>query len=163
KECRLVTYAAYWVRAEIREFVVRSYRIVRLGTTKAERRALRAYRKTRETDAGVLSQMSGLGPDATERLLPVLCAHDASLDQPNAFGAALVDRLASRAISPEDQIVANDHKTKTRAEVDAFLRDLSPRERVILSSRWLRDDPVTLEALGRRFGISKERVRQLEE
>ncbi|HEY2369641.1 MAG TPA: sigma-70 family RNA polymerase sigma factor, partial [Polyangiaceae bacterium] len=50
KECRLATYAAYWIRAEIREYVVRGYRVVRLGTTKAERRALRAYRTTRESD-----------------------------------------------------------------------------------------------------------------
>ena len=50
KECRLATYAVYWIRAEIREYVVRAYRVVRLGTTKAERRALRAYRTTKESD-----------------------------------------------------------------------------------------------------------------
>src|SRR5260221_395304 len=69
RECRLVTYAAYWVRAEIREFVVRGYRIVRLGTTKSERRALRAYRRTRETDPALLAQMSGLDREAVERIL----------------------------------------------------------------------------------------------
>src|SRR5258708_18222193 len=48
KECRLATYAAYWIRAEIRDYVVRDYRVVRLGTTKAEKRAVRAYRKTHD-------------------------------------------------------------------------------------------------------------------
>jgi RNA polymerase sigma-32 factor len=163
RECRLVTYAAYWVRAEIREYVVRAYRIVRLGTTKGERRALRAYRRTRETDPDLLAQMSGLGRDAIERLLPVLSARDASVDQPNSVGAALIDRLATHDASPEDRVVADDQKAKTRAEVEAFLREISPRERTILRERWMRDDPVTLESLGKRFGISKERVRQLEE
>jgi RNA polymerase sigma-32 factor len=163
RECRLVTYAAYWVRAEIREFVVRGYRIVRLGTTKCERRALRAYRRTKETDPERLARMSGLGREAIERLLPVLAARDASVDQPNAVGAALVDRLVAQDASPEDRVVADDHQAKTRAEVEAFLREISPRDRAIIRARWLRDDPVTLESLGRRFGISKERVRQLEE
>src|SRR5580704_10894925 len=55
KECRLATYAAYWIRAEIRDYVVHAYRVVRLGTTKAERRALRHYRRTRETDPTALA------------------------------------------------------------------------------------------------------------
>src|SRR4029453_6504945 len=52
RECRLATYASYWIRAEIREYVVRGYRVVRLGTTKPERRALRAYRMTKESEPG---------------------------------------------------------------------------------------------------------------
>ena len=58
RECRLATYASYWIRAEIRDYVVRGYRVVRLGTTKAERRALRAYRKTRESDPSALAAVS---------------------------------------------------------------------------------------------------------
>src|ERR1019366_1546648 len=60
RECRLATYAAYWIREEIRDYVVRSYRVVRLGTTKAERRALRAYRRTRESDPTILAAASGM-------------------------------------------------------------------------------------------------------
>jgi RNA polymerase sigma-32 factor len=163
RECRLITYAGYWVRAEIREFVVRAYRIVRLGTTKSERRALRAYRRSGETDPGKLASLSGLGREAVERLLPVLVARDASMDQPTGTGLALVDRLTSHAPSPEEQVANDDQKAKRRAEVESFLREITPRERTILRSRWMSDDPVTLEALGKRFGISKERVRQLEE
>src|SRR5260221_10973505 len=58
RECRLVTYAVYWIRAEIRDYVVRGYRLVRIGTTKGERRAMRAYRKTREDDPQALAQVS---------------------------------------------------------------------------------------------------------
>jgi RNA polymerase sigma-32 factor len=59
--------------------------------------------------------------------------------------------------------MSDETRKKTREELDAFLRDIPARERTIFRSRLLRDDPITLERLGRRFGISKERVRQLEE
>jgi len=163
RECRLVTYAAYWVRAEIREYVVRAYRMVRLGTTKGERRALRVYRRTRETDPELLSAMTGLTPEALEKLLPLLSVRDTSADQPNAAGIAPLDRFASPEPTPEESAIVRDTRLKTREQIESFLRELSTRERTILRARLLRDDPLTLEELGRRYGISKERVRQLEE
>jgi RNA polymerase sigma-32 factor len=163
RECRLITYAAYWVRAEIREHVVRSYRMVRLGTTKSERRALRAYRRTQETDPALLAEMSGLSREAADRLIPLLMARDTSADQPNAFGVTPLERIASADPTPEDRAISDEMRKKARTELEAFLREIPARERTILRSRVLRDDPVTLERLGRRFGISKERVRQLEE
>jgi RNA polymerase sigma-32 factor len=163
RECRLVTYAAYWIRAEIREHVVRSYRMVRLGTTKSERRALRVYRRTQETDPELLAEMSGLSPDAADKLLPLLMARDTSTDQPNVLGVTPIERLASADPTPEDRVISDERRQKTRAELEAFLHEIPARERTILRSRLLRDDPVTLERLGQRFGISKERVRQLEE
>ena len=163
RECRLVTYAAYWVRAEIREHVMRNYRMVRLGTTKGERRALRAYRRTHEADPERLAALSGLKPEAAERLLPLLAAYDTSADQPNARGVVPLDRLASPDATPEDQVIDRETRRKMLAEVAAFLGEIPERERSILRLRRLSDVPVTLERLGRRFGISKERVRQLEE
>ena len=163
RECRLVTYAAYWVRAEIREYVVRAYRMVRLGTTKGERRALRAYRKTRETDPTRLAEMSGLSPAAVEKLMPLLAGRDVSVDAPTATGTTVLDRLASNDATPEDRVMADQKSAQTQAEIAAFLRDLPARERTILRERWMSETPVTLQRLGERFGISKERVRQLEE
>ena len=163
RECRLVTYAAYWVRAAIREHVVRSYRMVRLGTTKGERRALRAYRRTGEAIPEVLAEMSGLRVEAVDRLIPLLVAGDTSVDQPNRSGVAPLDRIASSEPTPEDRAMTDETRAKTRSALEAFLRELPARERAILRSRLLSDDPVTLERLGKRFGISKERVRQLEE
>jgi RNA polymerase sigma-32 factor len=163
RECRLVTYAAYWVRAEIREYVVRGYRMVRLGTTKGERRALRAFRKTHETDPERLAEMSGLTPEAAEHLMPLLSGRDVSVDAPAASGATVLDRLASNDATPEDRAIADENSAHTQAEIEAFLRDIEPRERTILRERWMSESPATLQRLGERFGISKERVRQLEE
>src|SRR5579859_1751760 len=159
RACRLVTYAAYWVRAEIREHVVRSHRIVRLGTTKGERRALRAFRRTRESDPDRLAELAGVRREVVERLLPLLMARDTSTDQPNASGLTPLDRFASTEPSPEDRAMTDDVRRRTREELEAFLRDVAPRDRAIFRARRLRDDPVTLERVCRRFGISKERGR----
>jgi RNA polymerase sigma-32 factor len=163
RECRLVTYAAYWVRAEIREYVVRGYRMVRLGTTKGERRALRAFRKTNETDPARLAEMSGLTPDSAEQLMPLLAGRDVSVDAPTASGLTVLDRLASNDATPEARVMVGEKSAQTRAEIETFLDEISPREQTILRERWLCETPATLQRLGERFGISKERVRQLEE
>jgi len=163
RECRLVTYASYWVRAEIREHVVRGYRMVRLGTTKGERRALRAFRKTHEMDPVRLAEMSGLSPASVEKLMPLLVGRDVSVDAPSATGATALDRLASSDATPEDRAMAGERSAQARAEIESFLREIPARERTILRERWMSETPVTLQRLGERFGISKERVRQLEE
>ena len=163
RECRLVTYAAYWVRAEIREYVVRGYRMVRLGTTKGERRALRAFRKTHETDPVRLSAMCGLSPETVERLIPLLAGRDVSVDAPSTAGTTALDRLAGSDATPEDRAMQDEQSSHTRAEIESFLREIPLRERIILRERWMSETPVTLQRLGQRFGISKERVRQLEE
>jgi RNA polymerase sigma-32 factor len=162
--CRLATYAAYWIRAEIREFVARGYRIVRLGSSKSERRALRIYRKTHERNPEVLAEMSGLTEQRATELLPLLMARDVSLERsPADDGKAPVDKLADDARSPEDEACLADQKKQLQAALVKVVAELSPRERRIMRQRWLTDEPKTLEQLGVAFGVSKERVRQLEE
>jgi RNA polymerase sigma-32 factor len=162
--CRLATYAAYWIRAEIREYVVRGYRIVRLGSSKSERRALRAYRKTRERDPEALAALSGLSEEKVVALLPLLMARDVSLDRPpTPDGNAPADRLASTDRSPEEEACIADERERMSVVLRQVIAELSPRERRIVKRRWLSEDPVTLEQLGADFGVSKERVRQLEE
>jgi RNA polymerase sigma-32 factor len=163
RECRLATYAAYWIRAEIREYVVRSFRVVRLGTTKSERRALRAYRTTRETDPEKLASVSGLTPERAALLLPLLASREMSLDARVGDVAPAVERLASAGRSPEDDVYASEVQTLAKGAVDAALKGLSERERLIVRSRMMSEDPTTLQELGDILGVSKERVRQLEE
>jgi RNA polymerase sigma-32 factor len=161
--CRLATYAAYWIRAEIREYVARGYRIVRLGSSKSERRALRVYRRTREKNPAALAQLSGLTKERAAELLPLLMARDVSLEGAPDDGFAPVERIASAEQSPEDKAAERDeHELMSRA-LHQVIGELSPRERRIVNERWLTESPVTLEELGVSFGVSKERVRQIEE
>jgi RNA polymerase sigma-32 factor len=162
--CRLATYAAYWIRAEIREYVARGYRIVRLGSSKSERRALRIYRKTHEKNPEALAEMSGLTEARATELLPLLMARDVSLERsPTDDGKAPVDRLADEGRSPEEEACLADEREHLEAALQKVVAELSPRERRIVKQRWLTDEPKTLEQLGAVFGVSKERVRQLEE
>jgi RNA polymerase sigma-32 factor len=161
--CRLVTYAAYWIRAEIRDYVVRAYRIVRLGASKGERRALRFYRRTRERSAAALAEQSGLSIEKAEALLPVLTQRDVDLDARDGEHGTPSDRLAHPGPSPEDEVSTREEQDKLALALRAAVGQLAPRERTILEQRWLAEEPLTLEQVGVRFGISKERVRQLEE
>jgi RNA polymerase sigma-32 factor len=163
KECRLATYAVYWIRAEIREYVVRGYRVVRLGTTKGERRALRAYRTTHESDPAKLALVSGLSTERVEMLLPMLAARETSLDATTNDLPPGVDRVVSHEPSPEEEAGSSERREHARSAVKAAMRTLSERERMIVRERMMADDPTTLQRLGDVLGVSKERVRQLEE
>jgi RNA polymerase sigma-32 factor len=163
RECRLATYAAYWIRAEIRDYVVRAYRVVRLGTTKAERRALRAYRRTRESDPAALAAASGMTPEKAAMLLPLLASRETSLDARTDDYGAMVDRLAAASPSPEDDASSRENRGRARQAVGEALRDLTEREQLIVRERLMSDEPRTLQELGTRLGVSKERVRQIEE
>jgi RNA polymerase sigma-32 factor len=163
KDCRLATYAAYWIRAEIREYVVRAFRVVRLGTTKSERRALRAYRTTRETDPEKLAQISGLTTERAAMLLPILASKEMSLDARTGDLPPAVDRIPGGGTSPEDEAHAEEVRALARVAVSRALGSLSERERLIVKRRMMSEEPTTLQELGNLLGVSKERVRQLEE
>lgn len=163
RECRLATYAAYWIRAEIRELVVRGYRVVRIGTTKAERRALRAYRTTRESDPEKLAEISGLPVDRVRTLLPILQAREASLETSKDERAPVSERLAGVGPSPEEEAADRESAERSRFAVREALRELTDCEKLIVRARLMADEPRTLEDLGGELGVSKERVRQLEQ
>lgn len=163
RDCRLATYAAYWIRAEIREYVVRAFRVVRLGTTKAERRALRAYRPTKVTDPNVLAELSGLSPERVRMLMPLLSGRELSLDASVNDMPPALERLASQTPSPEENAMRDELRTRAGRAVRAAVKELDERERMIVEARFMEEDPPTLQELGVRLGVSKERVRQLEE
>ncbi|HQY60023.1 MAG: sigma-70 family RNA polymerase sigma factor [Myxococcales bacterium] len=163
KDCRLATYAAYWIRAEIREYVVRTFRVVRVGTTKGERRALRAFRTGRDTSAEALAEVSGLSAERIATLLPILAGREASLDAGLEDQSPMVERLGSPEPTPEENASANERQARASDHVKAALGTLTAREELIVRERIMTEDPPTLQALGARLGVSKERVRQIEE
>lgn len=161
---RLVTFAKYWIRAEIREYVMRNHRVVRLGSSKAERRAVRFFRRAFVNDPAVLAEKTGLCEGRAHALMPVLAGREVSLDAaPHGDGRAPSDSMADGALSPEEELCRADERARLECALKAALAELSPREQQILERRLMTDEPETLAQLGAAFGVSAERVRQVEE
>jgi RNA polymerase sigma-32 factor len=157
----LQAYAGYWIRAEIRDYVVRGYRIVRLGTTRTERKALRTYRVSAVESPAQLAEQSGMPVARCEQLWPLLTRGDTRIDDTRQCSAPL-DRLTHDPRNPELLALHSEHMARLRAKVEGALSVLTSRERRIVEARMMTDEPSTLEALAAEFGLSRERVRQLE-
>jgi RNA polymerase sigma-32 factor len=169
---RLATYATYWIRACMLEHVVRSHGPVRIGTTRSQRkiffglgRARRRLEREGETvDAEALAHVLGVQTDDIEQMTPRLTGRDISLDAPRS----LDDKREVGALlehedpTPEEMVAGVEEDDSRRTRLSEGLKVLDPRERAIIRARHLRQRPATLASLGKKFGISRERVRQLE-
>ncbi len=160
--CRLITYAVYWIRAEIREYVVRGYRIVRLGSTRTERKAMRIYRREGISSVEELVAHSGMPAARARKLWPILTQRDFALDASTDERGPAVDRICAECESPEETLVRKERIDGVRAKLGRALLTLSERERRIVEQRLLTEEPRTLASIGRELGVSKERVRQLQ-
>ena len=176
RDVRFSTYAAWWIRSSMQEFVLRNWSIVRTGTTAAQKalffnlRRLRAriddQRSGRLTDEGRRFIATELNVDVAEveSMEMRMSGGDQSLNAPIAESGEdeWQEFLADTRPNPEDVVIGmRDSGTRSRWLAEA-IGELSPREQVIIRQRRLRDEGATLEELGRELGVSKERVRQLE-
>ena len=177
REVRFSTYASWWIRSAMQDYVLRNWSIVRTGTTAAQKalffnlRRLKAKIEGRDgeslTDAGrskIATELNVNTKDVVDMELR-LSAADQSLNAPlrEESDGEWQDLLPDQRPNPEDVVQAlRDTETRSRWLAEA-LDELSPREKRIIAERRLRDESVTLEALGRELGVSKERVRQLEQ
>jgi RNA polymerase sigma-32 factor len=169
---RLATYATYWIRACMLEHVVRSHGPVRIGTTRSQRKIFfglgRARRKLERegeaTDAESLAGALGVEREDVEAMTPRLTGHDLSLDAPRSPDDRrdLGGVLAEDAPTPEDMVAGVEEDDARKLRLSEGLKVLDPRERAIIRARHMRARPATLASLGKKFGISRERVRQLE-
>ncbi|MDE0538566.1 MAG: RNA polymerase sigma factor RpoH [Rhodospirillales bacterium] len=174
---RLSTYAMWWIKASVTEHILRSWSLVKLGTMAAQKKLFFSLRKAKARlqilDAGeldpeqaeALSKQFGLSADDILNMNRRMSARDYSLNAPvseDGDSVEFMDTLVDESPSPE-AIVAQREEAGIRNEMlQAALAELPERERHIFVERRLRDDPVTLEQLGEEYGISRERVRQLE-
>lgn len=176
RDVRFSTYASWWVVAAIQEYILRNSSIVRIGTTAAQKSL---FFKLRRIRARLVDNPDGMLTDANrrqiareldvpiaavERMEAHLSRHDRSLNATvgDSDSDELQNFLSDDGPSPEDVVIdRRDRRTHASWIVEA-LRQLTPRERRIISGRFLNDEPRTLAQLGETFGVSKERVRQIE-
>jgi RNA polymerase sigma-32 factor len=169
---RLTTYAVWWIRAYIQEAIRRSWSMVRFGTTRAEQRCFYRLRRERQrlerqggkADPERLASALGIKADELEAIESRITRRDMSLDDPAYFDTEETrgDRIADDRPGPEANLAEHELSEKAREQIRSALDALDPRERAILSRRYLAQRPATLKELGASFGISRERVRQLE-
>ncbi|MBI1239954.1 MAG: RNA polymerase factor sigma-32 [Alphaproteobacteria bacterium] len=173
---RFSTYASWWIRSTIQDYVLRNWSIVRTGTTATQKALFFNLRRlqakiasaTGETDAAAARAAIGMRLGVTVGEVAAmehrLAAPDRSLNAPAAAEGETEyqDLLQDDRPDPE-AMVMETHDAAIRANwIARALRRLSPRERAIIRARRLADETTTLETLGERLGISKERVRQIE-
>ena len=170
---RLAPFAVHFIRAHIQEFVLRNWRIVKVATTKAQRKLffkLRRHKSRLERLGRQEAESIAAALDVTRRDVEImdgrLYGADAAIagsgDDEIVEGGGWTRTLSDPESNPSDQYEAYEETFKRTMQLDRALAALDARSRDIIERRWLQDDKVTLDALGGFYGISKERVRQIE-
>jgi len=175
KGFRLATYAMWWIRASIQEFILRSWSLVKMGTTASQKKLFFNLRKVKGQIQAI--EDGDLLPDQVTEIATRLgvpeddvismnrrLGGDTSLNAPLRQDAdgEWMDWLVDEAESQETQLVDSEELTSRREMLGRALGKLNERERRIFEARRLNDEPLTLEELSQEFGVSRERIRQIE-
>ena len=171
---RLVSFAVHWVRAEIHEFILRNWRIVKVATTKAQRKLFFNLRSSRKR-LGWMSQAEvediaadlGVAPRVVVEMEKRLSAHDASYDplvehDSESDRPAPAGYLQDLRFEPATRAEVDDWEAHSKAQLTAALEGIDDRSRSIVARRWLTERKMTLQELADEYGVSAERIRQLE-
>ena len=173
---RLVSFAVHWVRAEMHEFIIRNWRIVKIATTKAQRKLffnLRKAAKKRgwfsDAEIAVVAEELNVSHQDVRQMEMRMSNHDHSLEHfdsdndDNDFAwQAPINFLEDHTANPETQLSSNNLENQQSTQLYAALKALDERSQTIIQARWLHDEKATLEDLSKQFGVSLERIRQLE-
>lgn len=172
KGVRLVSFAVHWIKAEMHEFILRNWRIVKIATTKAQRKLFFNLRNQKKrlawlSDAEAQAVAHDLGVDVREvrHMEGRLAASDMNFDvgvDDDEDAVAPIHYLEDRRADPALQLEESDWEENSNLNLSVALDQLDERSRDILASRWLNESKATLHDLADRYGVSAERIRQLE-
>jgi RNA polymerase sigma-32 factor len=172
---RLVSFAVHWVRAEIHEFILRNWRIVKVATTKAQRKLFFNLRSKKQRlgwmnrdEVNAVAEDLGVKPETVLEMESRLSGQDIGFDpvgiedEEDARYFAPAGYLTDASDDPALAVEQDDWNSRSATSLDAALETLDERSRVILEERWLAEKKPTLHELAARFDVSAERIRQLE-
>jgi RNA polymerase sigma-32 factor len=176
KGFRLATYAMWWIRASIQEYVLRSWSLVKMGTTAAQKKLFFNLRKAKNNIGAIeegdltpehlatLSDRLGVTETEVNEMNRRLSGGDASLNAPlrSDGESEWQDWLADDTADQETRLAEREEMGDRHELLVGAMKDLTDRERDILQARRLQDEPATLEELSQKYGVSRERVRQIE-
>ena len=172
---RLVSFAVHWIRAEMHEFILRNWRIVKVATTKSQRKLffnLRSAKKRlgwmNQDEVNEVAKDLGVSARDVIEMEKRLTAYDASFEAPTQEETenesfAPVGYLEDKSAGPEEQIESLQNENLEQAGLLSALDSLDERSQEIIKTRWLAEKKMTLHDLADRFGVSAERIRQLEQ
>jgi RNA polymerase sigma-32 factor len=168
---RLVSFAVHWIKAEIHEFILRNWRIVRVATTKAQRKLffnLRGAKRrlgwmSRE-EVDTVARELGVEREEVLRMESRLAAHDAAFDGESDDDTVLspAQYLEDDSLDPAQLVANEEYQDDALARLKESFGRLDARSRDILQRRWLNDEKATLHELAAEYGVSAERIRQIE-
>lgn len=168
---RLVSFAIHWIKAEIHEYVLRNWRMVKLATTKAQRKLFFNLRSMKPgSEALTTSQVADVAhqlnvkPEEVVEMETRLSGHDIALEANNddEEGFAPIAYLEDSRSEPTRVLERRAHDHLQSDGLQTALASLDERSRRIVEARWLTEDPATLHDLAAEFGVSAERIRQIE-
>ncbi len=171
---RLVSYAVHWIRAEMHEYILRNWRIVKIATTKAQRKLFFNLRSTKKRLGWLNSEeVESVAKDLGVQTRDVLemekrmASYDASLESPltedDDIPFTPAAYLEDQRPGPEEEIEHRQTEAVDHVRLVSTLRTLDDRSKEIIQRRWLNSDKTTLQELALKFSVSAERIRQLEQ
>jgi len=175
KGVRLVSFAVHWIKAEMHEYILRNWRIVKVATTKAQRKLFFNLRSAKKTlswlsadEAQAVADDLGVDVKEVHRMEGRLTSRDMAFDAPvdsddDDSWQAPQYYLEDLSSDPADSVESQDWKENSEQQLYLALGDLDDRSRDILARRWLAEEKSTLHELAAEYGISAERIRQLEQ
>ena len=171
---RLVSFAVHWIKAEMHEFILRNWRIVKVATTKAQRKLFFNLRSSKKRlawltseETRVMAEELGVSEQEVARMEGRMAASDMAfdgygIDDDTSPGVAPVHFLELEGSNPEDLVVEEDWHDDATHTLGLALDELDERSRDIIQARWLTDDKATLHELAGKYEVSAERIRQIE-
>jgi RNA polymerase sigma-32 factor len=169
---RFPSYAAWWIRAYIIRYVMNNWRLVKIGTTQAQRKLFFNLQKEKQRleaegfapGPKLLAQRLDVKEHEVVEMEQRMAARDLSVDSPidSEGGTTMLDLLPSDGATAEDQLAHAEFQQRLSEKIREFGSTLKGKEKVIFDSRLMSEEPLTLQDIGERYGISRERVRQLE-
>ena len=176
KGVRLVSFAVHWIKAEIHEFILRNWRIVKVATTKAQRKLFFNLRKAKKSlawfsadEAQAVANDLGVDVAEVQRMEGRLSSRDVAFDAPTDSDddeqswQAPQYYLEDRRSDPAEAVASSEWQENSEQALYGALNDLDERSRDILAQRWLAENKATLHELADKYGVSAERIRQLEQ
>lgn len=175
KGYRLITYAVFWIRSHIHSFLMATTRMFKIGTSRAHRKLFFKLRSLkgklassgttdREEILNTAAEKFSVTRDDIEEMEVHLSGRDTSLDaQISDSGTPMSEIIPAHQLSQEERLANMEETADQNARLQTALNALDPREKEIVTRRHLTDDPAQLKDLGKEFGVSKQRVAQLEQ